>query len=414
MTPPLDQPRHTFFRHNAREDAGPPSPKTAGQTLKVPFDWLVHLDRPPVSPVELLHVSGYKPHELTQQFVAPTTADPTQIASFQHYAPWLQPETRISRLFGFLETRPPLFDGLYDTPPNPPDSLFDSATGRRVPGRINLNTIWDEEVFQALCDAGPSNGFTAADVRAAFERLLAWRTPGGVPDGTDRPLLDPSTGYTAVGDRQYPNGVSVHNTVLRPGLLDLPDPDPTTGKPRHPYQQLELLSKIYNNTTVRSNVFAVWVTVGFFEVKDDTTRPVKLGAEVGRAEGRHVRHRMFAIVDRTNATVFDLRTGEELSPPGSFLFTGGAGALSGKTTGGLRRQLKQGVPLVFDPNTGREETTPLGEIPSPLPSPARIGVSLTRPYPVNTPVVGRGNVGPWPRYDPSRDTAVVPYWAIIK
>ena len=122
---------------------------------------------------------------------------------------------------------------------------------------------------------------------------------------------------------------------------------------------------------------------------------------------------MFAIVDRTNATVFNLRTGEELSPPGSVLFTGGAGALSGKTPGGLRWQLKQGVPLVFDPNTGREETSPLGEIPSPLPSPAQISVSLTRPYPVNTPVVGRGNAGPWSRYDPRRDTAVVPYWAVL-
>jgi hypothetical protein len=258
------QPRHTFFRHNAREDAGPPSPTAANQTLKVPFDWLVHLDRPPVSPAELLHVSGYKPHELTQQFVAPTAADPSRIAPFQHYAAWGQPEARISRLFGFLETRPPLFDGLYDTPPNPPDSRSDSAPGRRVPGRINLNTIWDEEIFQALCDAGPSNGFTADDVRAAFRRLVAYRMPNAtdplanpVLDGTDRPLLDPSTGYTAPGDRQYPNGASVHNTVLRPGLFDLPDPDPTTGKPRHPYQKLELLSKIYNNTTVRSNVFAV-------------------------------------------------------------------------------------------------------------------------------------------------------------
>jgi hypothetical protein len=176
---------------------------------------------------------------------------------------------------------------------------------------------------------------------------------------------------------------------------------------------MELLSKIFNNTTVRSNVFAVWLTVGFFEVKDATTRPVKLGAELGRAENRHVRHRMFAIVDRTNGTVFNLRAEEQLSPPGSLLFSEGAGALSGMTPGGLHWELKQGMPLVFDPNTGREETTPLGEIPYPLSTPVQIGVSLTRPYPANTPVVGRGNMGPWPGYDPRRDSAVVPYWAII-
>src|SRR5262249_20853013 len=111
-------------------------------------------------------------------------------------------------------------------------------------------------------------------------------------------------GVIPPGDRQYPAGLGIDDTFLRKDDSAAAD-DPgkrlfqTGGAADHPYLRDQLLTKIYNHVTTRSNVFAVWVTVGFFEVTDENARPVKLGAEIGRSELRHVRHRMFAIVDRS-------------------------------------------------------------------------------------------------------------------
>jgi hypothetical protein len=236
------------------------------------YDWLVHLDRQLVSPLELLHVSGCQPYQLTQRFL--TGSDPSQ--RFTQRAPWLDQGTRLYRALEFLETRSRSV-GLADAP--------------KLPGKINLNTVWDVETLLALLDPQPGNSFTEDDVRAIFARMLASRSPDGRPGPNDRPFLSLATGPT-------PDGRGIENTLLRSS--DGTGRRLFEGPSGHPYVQYELLTKLFNNVTTRSNVYAVWVTVGFFVVTDATTRPVKLGAEIGRAEGQPVRHRLFAIVDRTD------------------------------------------------------------------------------------------------------------------
>jgi hypothetical protein len=378
-----NQPQHTFFQHNA--DASTPGPNWRVAPARYPpFDWLVHMDRQLVSPMELLHVSAFKPHELLQQFC---TGDAKE-KRFTHRAPWLDEglggttqSHRLYRAFEFFSTpsrvlgmmqagtkstsRVTLSSATLSNPqqgtsqpvsvqalsgrtanggtwriepgctlvidggkPNAEEvvrvtgvdvqqglftadfrrshakdfSIVPTTVSERVPGKVNLNTVWDEEIFSALCDANPSNTFKEGAVRAAFTRLRKSRTvtPGGAPGRDDRPFLSLATGPGSAGA----SGGGIQSTLLRfpDGDSSHQEPALAVAGPVHPYQKYELLTKVFNHLTVRSNVFAVWVTVGLFEVTDDTGRPVKLGAELGRKEGRVVRHRMFAIVDRSVLT----------------------------------------------------------------------------------------------------------------
>jgi hypothetical protein len=332
---PANQPQHTFFYHNWQSGVAMPPSTTAFSPNPVagypPFDWLVHLDRNLISPMELLHVSGYRPHELTQQFnglmaAPPTPPTPPNVGT-GHQAPWFDNSSRLYRFLEFVQTPP-----------------RQTGTTARIPGKINVNNIWDFPIFNALCDPQVGSHFTASDVNTIFfKQLVASRNPGGIRPGSptpypsgmpspyDQPFLPLSAGVVPLNDPQYPNpaanpfnpnGLGIGNTLLRPfpsalntaatqltnprvleapPLPTPPPPYPTNNqKPNHPYVRFELLNKIYNNVTVRSNCFAVWVTAGFFEVNNiDATGRIYLGQEIGRGEGRNVRHRMFAIVDRS-------------------------------------------------------------------------------------------------------------------
>lgn len=540
VPPPGGQPKHTFFRHNAVENTAPPSATKPGQTLKTPFDWLVHLDRPLVSPMELLHVSAFPPHLLTQKFVADNggggfgSAHNHRASWFGHYTQnppsWDRQETLLYRLFEMVYTH----------------DLANPASYRQ-PGKINLNTVWDRETFRALCAATPG-GFTQAEVDQIFTKLRALRSPtvaGNGPIGPtsddfpaamipagqmNLPLKSLATGYSPPGI-QLPNGQDINSTLLRDDgsatytqSLD-GGPLPKVFKPRllevpgqtHPYKKYELLNKIFNNSTVRSNVFAVWVTVGFFEAFDEMSgnissaastpvvvstatahglssgdavrisgvqgntgangnwiitalsptsfqlngststgaytantgiwtiplKPAKLGKEIGRDEGRNVRHRMFAIIDRTQMLLPDYpATTLGAAIPAIGLQPVNINPFNSvelqPTNGTLwKANIVAGMKVEIERGSGNAEVVTVTGVNA---SPLSITANFTKTHPNNSTIhiytpsavlgppvsakvnnalplpVGTfyGNPGPQGRFDHRNATAVVPHYSIIE
>jgi hypothetical protein len=110
------------------------------------------------------------------------------------------------------------------------------------------------------------------------------------PANSNRPLF------------QWDSSITTNPSSL-PAAYDQPD--------RNPYFRYQALTRLGNLVTTRSNVYAIWITVGYFEVTPwtnaqgvtgpDAGHPdgYQLGAELGSDSGDVERHRAFYIYDRT-------------------------------------------------------------------------------------------------------------------
>jgi hypothetical protein len=85
---------------------------------------------------------------------------------------------------------------------------------------------------------------------------------------------------------------------------------------QHPYFRGEMMQRVLNLSTVRTHQFAVWITVGFFEVVREgdismlnSPYPAAafdvMGPEIGAETAQNVRHRSFFVVDRLKLTGFN-------------------------------------------------------------------------------------------------------------
>jgi hypothetical protein len=387
ITVQANAPMNTFGRHNGATVAGPagqtyvpqnagPPPVPAnlsGDTLMAPFDWLTHMDRPLVNPIELMQVTADKPHELTQHFVTPNGANGVNkfIGTLRTYLLNPQPVLPVQPVPPQpIYTQPAFYQPPFNQglPNNPYDLVYmqlyrapdllrtqpygqQTALGGRVPGKININTISDIRVWRALLDDNGFNTFSGMvdnwwyNLGAPATSLMPSRTmnfvtrtdmsgntyyvpvpgPSVYDTGTqtgDRPFLPfgVSTVPLTAGSPVLAAGTGIDDTLLRrvqpqsvlPGAVP-PGTPPLLSVPaaNHPYQQDEAIRKIMNSTTTVSNTFAVWLTVGYFEVDPGSEAAIPAGWPAGvpyqgtwgkefyRDAPGDGRHKFFFIVDRT-------------------------------------------------------------------------------------------------------------------
>jgi hypothetical protein len=144
----------------------------------------------------------------------------------------------------------------------------------------------------------------------------------------------PGTASSATGALPFPTGSVINDQVVNffwtpPTQPTLPTgvtvpaylgngvtPAAGTDYKEHPYFRNEMLQRAMNLTTVRTHQYAVWITIGFFEVKRQGDPPMAFsgfptlaydifGPEIGASTGQTTRFRSFFIVDRLKLTAFD-------------------------------------------------------------------------------------------------------------
>lgn len=190
---------------------------------------------------------------------------------------------------------------------------FNAISRYRYPGKINLNTIPDFRVYVGLM------GNYSQIV--SFNDFILSRNgpPSTLPTGILYPYRSgESSNLVPQLDPSHPAGVhglvtrSSVPTLFRPvdpsnpnqPLFDVPPAQTSfhNDSSRSAYFRYDMRQRLGNNVTTRSNVFAIWVTIGFFEVDPATMTPI---AELGQDDGSVQRYRGFYLIDRSIPVAFE-------------------------------------------------------------------------------------------------------------
>lgn len=361
-----------------------------------PFPWLTWNDRPYVSQLELMLVPASSPSRLLYEFSPQLNLDPfnnaRQVgaaptnkpsAPFGHLLNFFfsydpadvtnaaEPSSHFHRLFEYIEVPsrfsgtetlldPRVFQGNAGGPPvdlYPFYAPFNRLSRYRSPGRMNINTIFDDgTTWQSLSDAFPFlyGGAYPSFWNSVWHSRKGYGNYGNLNGNADMfefAPVNPNTGlpesptFLANPFRSFSSSYQVPVPALAYRNVDptgtrrksvesgLLRPEPSYTAPQRPlfdygsnneynntgwnsYFHYQGLEKLGNQVTTRSNVYMIWITVGYFEVQRvpvDPNHPdgYMLGGELGIETGDVKRHRGFYIYDRSIPVGF--QRGENLN-----------------------------------------------------------------------------------------------------
>lgn len=366
-----------FLNRSMGAPWGSPPPDVAGYkgvpdpAAGITFQWLSWNNRPFASNMELLLVPATSCEQLLRQFSsAPATAtspyDATVAGTYalpcQHLFNFMLSSDGLGtkapyfyRILEYLQVPSPFVGTETYFRPASVGGALTSSTGLteqelfsqfdapfskfsnfRDPGRVNINTIpslaagGGSPVWDAILNYGPG---------PRWEQIVASRR-GDLTVGNNVTTLDSlkpsyfSNPFRTAGGAQYTlPGVPVpttevdvtllrRDTAATParGLFEFPASAVQTyfNPDRNPYFRYQPHQRLANLLTTRSNVYAIWITVGYFEVSPGRIIPpattvnfnvypdgLQLGAELGSDSGNVKRHRAFYIFDRSIPVGFE-------------------------------------------------------------------------------------------------------------
>ncbi len=272
-----------------------------------PMPWLTWLNRTPTGPADLMLVPNRSSSMLLRDFDVEKdgTAKPNNVMGYL-------PNFRVGDRHKVLEyfrmpaqqiVSPMLINPSVNNSAQDKKLPFAFFSMYREPGKLNINTIYSEKVFRGLMGR-PNLESAVYDSVSGGNLWNSFLTSRG---GTTAAPWEVKAPF-----RSFNGGGGLDSTLMRQhpsnpqyGLFENRSTELWNSTENQAFFRYQQYGRLMNLTTTRSSVFAVWVTMGLFEV-DGNGQPIKVnvngnnvGVEVGADNGELRRYRAFFIIDRS-------------------------------------------------------------------------------------------------------------------